>query len=90
MATPPSDLTQTPQIDPYTALRMRFAENRNHVPAQQLAAYAGKVVAWWPDGSRIVAADDDAWALWCRLRDSGHEPSDFVYERLPFPDENFA
>jgi hypothetical protein len=86
----PSDPSQTPGIDPYTALRMRFAENRNNFPAGQLAAYGGKVVAWWPDGSRIVDADDDAWALWCRLRASGHEPAELVYERLPLADESFV
>ncbi len=90
MSVPTSDATQTTEIDPYTALRMRFAENRNNFPPGQLLVYGGKVVAWWPDGTRIVDADDDAWALWCRLRDSGHEPSEFVYERLPVPNESFA
>jgi hypothetical protein len=87
---PPSDVPQTTPIDPHTALRMRFAENRNRFPAEQLRAYGGKVVAWWPDGSRIVDADNDAWILWCRLRDIGQDPADFVYERLPFPDESYV
>jgi hypothetical protein len=89
MAQQPSD-HPAPLIDPEIALRMHFRENRDKFPADQLSAYAGKVVAWWPDGTRIVDADVDSWILWCRLRDSGQNPSFFLYEDIPLPDESFA
>jgi hypothetical protein len=33
-----------------------FDENRSRFPAAQLLAYAGKHVAWSPDGTRILAS----------------------------------
>ena len=41
---------------------MQFAENRNNYPAEELEKYGGKLVAWWPDGSRIVDADTEGVA----------------------------
>jgi hypothetical protein len=77
-------------IDPYTALCMRFAENRNNFPGEQLEPYGGKWVAWWPDGSRIVDADDDFDALWSRLRNGGYNVYQLKLEHLPFPGESFV
>ncbi len=52
-----------------SALNKRYHENRARFPAEQLAAYAGQMVAWWPDGSRIFDADANYQALFRRLRD---------------------
>lgn len=81
-----------PEVAPYTALRMRFTENRNNFPAEELAKYGGQLVAWWPDGSRIVDADTvgDGRAFFQRLDDAGNDPSFLVYEVLPFPGESFV
>jgi hypothetical protein len=79
-----------PEIDPYTALCMRFRENRDNFPAEELAKYAGKRVAWWVDGSRIVDADDDGVALVERLRQNGYDMAYIVLETIPFPDESFV
>jgi hypothetical protein len=88
----PIPLPEQTEIDPYVALCMRFSENRNNFPAAELAKYGGKLVAWWPDGSRIVDADTvgDGHAFFQRLRDTGHDLSFFVLEHLPFPDESFV
>jgi hypothetical protein len=81
-----------PEIHPFTAMRMRFAENRDNFPADELAKYAGKLVAWWPDGSRIVDVDTvgDGHAFFKRLDDTGYEPWFFVYETIPIPGESFT
>jgi hypothetical protein len=81
-----------PRMDPYVLLRMQFAENLNDAPAEMLARYGGKLVAWWPDGTRIVDADaeGDGHAFFQRLDESGHDLSWFVFESLPFPDEMFV
>jgi hypothetical protein len=84
MTTPPSGLTQTLPVDP-VELNRRFHENRNNFPAERLAAYAGQMVAWWPDGSRIFDADANYQALFRRLVDAGYLVSFFMLEPIPLP-----
>jgi hypothetical protein len=79
---PDSAVIPTEQIDP-TALKERFNENRKRFPAEELAAYEGKMVAWWPDGSRIFDADDNFPALFRRLRDAGYRLTFFHLEWVP-------
>jgi hypothetical protein len=78
------------EIDPYIALAMRFNENRDSFPAEELAKYAGKTVAWWLDGSKIVDADIDSEALVHRLRQNGYDPSYIRMEYIRLPDESFV
>jgi hypothetical protein len=82
----PSEVIQTHQIDP-VALKKRFHENRKHFPAEELAAHAGQMVAWWPDGSRIFDADDNFPALFRRLCDAGYRLTFFQLEWIPPPGE---
>jgi hypothetical protein len=81
-----------PGMDPYILLAMQFSENRNDASAEELTKYGGMLVAWWPDGTRIFDADmeGDGHAFTERLRNSGHDLSWFVFERLPFPGEMFV
>src|SRR4051794_10408609 len=37
----------------------QFLTNRAQFPPEELAKYAGKYVAWSPDGTQIVASDED-------------------------------
>jgi hypothetical protein len=69
---------------------MRFDENVEKFPAEELAKYGGKLVAWWPDGTRIIDADFDGVALFERLRENGYTSSFFTLERIPFPDEMYV
>jgi hypothetical protein len=85
MSPPSSDETPAPEYDSHDALQKRFAENRKDFPAEQLAAYAGKWVAWWPDGSRVFDADVEPHALFQRLRHSGHPESFFMIDLIPLP-----
>ena len=78
------------EIDPYNALCMAFAENRDKFPAEELMRYGGKVVAWWVDGSRIVDSDVDGVALVDRLRANGFDMTYVKLENIPFPGETFV
>src|SRR4051794_16074532 len=84
--TPPPHNASVP-VDPddRIALKSRFRQNRDNFPAEQLAAYAGQMVAWWPDGSRIFDADVSHKALYQRLRDAGYALSFFMLELIPLP-----
>ena len=81
-----------PGMDPYILLAMQFAENRNDAPPELLEKYAGMLVAWWPDGTRIVDADydGDGKAFFQRLDAMGYPSLWFMYERLDFPGESFV
>jgi hypothetical protein len=65
--------------DPWMG-RHLAAENRNKFPLEELARYHNQVVAWFPDGSGIRDADEDADALWERIKASGDDPSWYTYE----------
>jgi hypothetical protein len=78
----PANVSQTPEMDT-VALSKLFFENRRNFPAEQLAPYKGKIVAWWPDGSRIFDADVSYEALFQRLHDAGHADFFFLFEPIP-------
>jgi hypothetical protein len=61
----------------------KYAENRNKFPLDELDKYAGKYVAWSPDGTRIVACGDDREALWKELEAAGIDISQVVGEFIP-------
>jgi len=64
-----------------------FVKNRGRVLAVELEKYAGKYVAWSPDGKRIVAADDDPMKVVAALRSSGYDPAECVLSSVPAADE---
>ena len=49
--------------------------------------YAGKYVAWSPDGTRIIASDEEYSKVAETVDASGYDPADIVLEPIPFPDE---
>ncbi len=65
----------------------KFLKNRQQFPAHELARYAGKYVAWSPDGTSILASDDDELHLDHVLKAAGHDPADILVSFVPFPDE---
>jgi len=67
--------------DPWYGGHLR-AENQAKYPPEKLAAYMGKVVAWYPDGSDIWGADVSMDALWERLEAAGEDPQVFVFDYL--------
>ena len=62
-------------------------ENRSRFPAEELEKYAGRYVAWSPDGTRIVAAADRLTELAPAVAASEFEPKDCVLSYVPGPDE---
>jgi hypothetical protein len=64
-----------------------YLRNRRTFSLDELDKYAGKYVAWSPDGTRIIASADDLSTL-CRAVDStAFDPADVVMEPVPLPDE---
>jgi hypothetical protein len=66
--------------------RRQFVERRSALPVEALAPYAGRWIAWSPDGARIVAdaaAPDD---LDEQIRGTGEDPARCVIEGVPATD----
>jgi hypothetical protein len=64
-----------------------YLKNRHQFPHDELDKYAGKYVAWSPDGTRIIASDEDPLKLVDAIDELGFESSEVVIEPVPFPDE---
>jgi Family of unknown function (DUF5678) len=65
----------------------QFLANREQFPPGELAKYAGKYIAWSPDGKRILASDDDLEKVAAAVEDQGYDSSEIVLSSVPFPDE---
>ena len=66
-----------------------YAENRSQVPAEVLARYAGKYVAWSPDGKQILADGVDPDLVEKQLVAAGLDPAAVVLGYVDPPDEVF-
>jgi hypothetical protein len=64
-----------------------FLKNRAHVAPAEVARYAGKYVAWSPDGKRIIAADDDPMSLVAAVKSAGYDSAECVLSSVPVADE---
>ncbi len=64
-----------------------FVKNRGQVSPAQLEKYAGKYVAWSPDGKRIIAADDDPMKVVAALKSAGYDPAECVLSSVPEAEE---
>ena len=64
-----------------------FLQNRGQVAPAELEKYAGKYVAWSPDGTQILAADDEPLKVVAALKAAGYDPADCVLSSLPAPEE---
>jgi hypothetical protein len=61
----------------------QLLRNRQAFPPDRLAQYAGKYVAWSPDGTRIIADDEDLLSLDTKLRSSGYNPAEILVSSIP-------
>jgi hypothetical protein len=66
--------------------RRKFLERRASLPTEVLARYAGRWIAWSPDGARIVADSEAPENLDDRIRDAGEDPERCVVEGIPTTD----
>jgi Family of unknown function (DUF5678) len=64
-----------------------FLKNRTQVSPTELEKYAGKYVAWSPDGKHILAADDDPVRVVAALKSAGYDPADCVLSSIPAAEE---
>ena len=65
----------------------RYLKNRQQFPVEELEKYAGKYVAWSPEGDRIIASDGDPLSLEKSLRELGFDPAEINVSSVPYPDE---
>lgn len=64
----------------------QFQKNRQLFPPEELARYAGKYVAWSPDGTRILASDEDEFQLARAVKESGHDTAAVLIAFVPAED----
>lgn len=64
-----------------------FETNRRQFPPEELAKYAGKYIAWSPNGKSIVASNDDPLQLDPAIQSAGYDPADCVISCVPLPNE---
>jgi len=65
----------------------RFQKNRQKFPPEELARYAGKYVAWSPDGTHILACNEDELQLANAVRTAGHNSAEVLIAFVPAEDE---
>ena len=64
-----------------------FIKNRSQVSPGELEKYAGKYVAWSPDGKLIIAADDDPMKVVAAVQAAGYDPAECVLSSIPESEE---
>jgi len=64
-----------------------FMKNRQQFPAEELWKYINKYVAWSPDGTKIIASDDDELRLDAAIRAAGYDSSEVLVSFVPDPDD---
>lgn len=67
----------------------RYQENRNKFPAEELAKYVGKHVAFSPDGTRILASADTWEELDAVLEAAGIPLGQAVHAYIDPPDVSY-
>lgn len=63
-----------------------FLKNRSQFPPDELLKYAGKHVAWSPDGKKIIASADDLLTLDQAVKASGYPVEECVVSAVPATD----
>jgi hypothetical protein len=65
----------------------QFLANRCQFPPEELARFAGKYVAWSPDGTRILTSDDELEKVAATILAQGIDPDEVVLGFVPSPAE---
>ena len=65
----------------------QFQKNRQKFPAEKLDQFAGKYVAWSPDATSILAADEDELQLAAAIQKAGHNSAEILIAFVPAEDE---
>jgi hypothetical protein len=64
-----------------------FLRNRSRFLPVELEKYAGKYVAWSPDGKEIIAADRDPTRVVAVVTAAGYDPAECVLSSVPDSEE---
>src|SRR3954453_18317137 len=75
-----------PDLISYLEDRQRYLENRARFPLEELGRYAGRWVAWSPDGARVGAPAANPQLLDALTRDAGEDPEHCLVEGIPAED----
>jgi len=67
-------------------LDARHFENRRNFPAQELAKYAGRHIAWNWDGTQVLASGETLDAVEEQLQTQGVDPAHVVFDYV-VPDD---
>ena len=65
----------------------RFQKNREQFPPEELARYAGKFIAWNPDGTQILASNEEELALVNAVRAAGYNSAEVLIAFVTAEDE---
>ena len=71
-------MSEKETADEYAARMKVFIKNRQEFPLDELYRYAGKCIAWSPDGTSIVASAENFETLDRLVCESGYDPSHCV------------
>jgi hypothetical protein len=65
----------------------RFQENRQKFPPEELERFAGKYIAWSPDGTQIIASNEDELQLAKAILAAGYDSAEILIAFVPAEDE---
>ena len=71
-------MSEQQSAEEYAAQMRLFIKNRQEFPLDELSKFAGKSIAFSPDGTAIVASADEIDELIERVRAAGYDPSHCV------------
>ena len=66
-----------------------FQKNRQQFPPEKLAAYAGQFIAWSPDGTHILANNQDELQLAKAIQSLGFNSAEVLIAFVPTEDDVF-
>ena len=64
----------------------QLLRNRHQFPPEELARHIGQYVAFSPDGTRIIASDEDLVRLDAKVKEAGYDPAETLVSALPAED----
>jgi hypothetical protein len=64
-----------------------YLRNRSQFPPESLEPHAGKYVAWSPDGTAIIASDENPLQVLATVKAAGYDLAEVVISSVPGAEE---